>query len=65
MHTSCAMMASKVTPPAEEGTEVDGAEEARKVAVSVCGYFGRSWALLHLTVVASMAHMTEKCGDSG
>ena len=38
MHISCAMMALKVTPLAEEeGAEVDGAEEARGVAVSVHG----------------------------
>ena len=43
-------MVASVTPPLKkEGTEVDGAEEARGVAVSVHGHFGRSWALLHLT----------------
>ena len=36
MHTSYAMMGSKVTPPAEdERVEVDGVEEAGGVAVSV------------------------------
>ena len=31
MRTSCAIMASKVTPPAEdEGVKEDGAEEARE-----------------------------------
>ena len=59
MHTSYAMMASRVTPPAEEGAEVDGAEEARGVTVSIRGRFGRSWASLYLTVAASMAHIIE------
>ena len=43
MRSSCAMMASSVTPPTEEeeeGAEVDGAEWAGGVAVSVCGHFG-------------------------
>ena len=58
-------MASRVTPHAEEEeVEVDGAEEAGGVAVSVCGHLGRSWALLHLMIAASMAHMKEKCEDS-
>ena len=36
MHTSCAMMASSVTPPAEdEGAKVDGAVEARGATVFV------------------------------
>ena len=48
MHTSYAMMASRVTPLVEEeGAEVDGVEEARGVIVSVHGRFGRSWALLY------------------
>ena len=43
MRTSCAMMASRVTPPIEEeGVEVDGAEKAGGVAVSVRGLFGQS-----------------------
>ena len=55
------MIASRVTPPAEEEeADVDGAEEADGVTISVCGYFGRSWASLRLMIVASMAHMTEK-----
>ena len=58
-------MASRVTPHAEEEeAEVDGAEEAGGVAVSVSGYLGQSWALLYLMIVASMAHMKEKCEDS-
>ena len=60
------MIASRVTPPEEEEeADVDGAEEAEGVTISVCGYFGRSWASLRLMIVASMAHMTEKWGDSG
>ena len=60
------MTASSVTPPSdEEGVDEEGAEEARGVTVSVHGSFGRSWALLCLTVVASMAHIGEKCVDSG
>ena len=58
----CAMMASKVTPPTEEEekAEVDGAEWVGGVAVSVRGYFSRSWALLHLTDTVFMAPMMEK-----
>ena len=34
MHTSCAMMSSRVTPLVEEeGADVDGAVEARGIAV--------------------------------
>ena len=65
MLTSCAMMALRDIPPAdEEGAEVDGAEEVGGVAVLVRGHFSRSWASLHLMVVTFMAHMTEKYGDS-
>ena len=43
MSTSCAMMASKVTPPTEEeGAEMDGVEDVERVAVSVRGRFGQS-----------------------
>ena len=36
MRTSCAMMASRVTPPVkDEGAEVDGVEEAGGVVVSI------------------------------
>ena len=60
------MMASSVTPPAEEeGAEVDGAEEAEGATISVCVYLGRSWASLRLTVAASMAPMTKKWSDGG
>ena len=65
MRISFAMMTSRVTPPVEEGAEVDGAEEAGGVAVSVYGYFGESWALLCLTVTALIAHITVKQGDLG
>ena len=61
MHCSCAMIASRVTPPVdEEGADVEEAKEAGRVAVSICGCFGRSWASLRLTIAASMAHMTER-----
>ena len=54
------MMASRVTPPIEEGAEVDEAEEVRGVAVSVRGRFDRSWASLHLTVTVLMVYTTVK-----
>ena len=54
------MMASRVTPLAEEGAKVDGAEEAGGVTVSVHGYFGRSWASLRLTDALLMAPMMVK-----
>ena len=61
MRTSCAMMASSVTPSAEdEGAEVDGVVEAGGVAVSIQGYFDLSYASLHLMVAASMALITGK-----
>ena len=51
-------MASRVTLPAEdEGANVDGAEEARGVAVSVWGRFDRSWASLRQTDVPLMVPM--------
>ena len=66
MRCSYAMTASRVTPPAnEEGVDEEGEEEAKGVTVSVHGSFDRSWALLRLMVVASMAHIGEKCVDSG
>ena len=56
MRTSYVMMASRVTPPAEdEGAEVDGAKEAGGVVVSVQGHLGLSCASLRQTVAASMA----------
>ena len=55
------MTTSRVTPPAdEEGADVEGAEEAGGVAVSIHGNFSRSWASLRLTIATFMAHMTEK-----
>ena len=43
MHTTCAMMASRVTPPAEEeGAELDGIEEVEGATVSVCIYLEQS-----------------------
>ena len=66
MRTSCAMMASSVTPLVEnEGAEVDGTVEAGGAAVCVWGYLGLSCAALRRTVAASMAHMKVKWGDSG
>ena len=65
MRTSFAMMASRVTPPVEEGVEVDGPEETGGVAVLICGYFGESWALLCLTVTTLIEHITVKQGDLG
>ena len=53
------------TPPIEEErVDVDGVEDARRVAVSIHGRFGQSWASLCLTVIASVAYMMEKGGDS-
>ena len=61
MPTSYAMMASRVTPPAEDkGAEVDGAVEAGGVAVSIRGRLGLSCAVLHLMVAMSMAPIMEK-----
>ena len=60
------MIAFKVTPPVEEEVaDVDGAEEVGGVTISVRGCFGRSWASLRLTIAAFMAHIMEKCEDSG
>ena len=57
MHYSCTMIASRVTPAAEEeGVDVEGAEEVQ-------GAWGRcslSYALLHRTVAASTTPFTEK-----
>ena len=61
MCSSYAMMASRVTPPAEEGgAEVDRVKWAGGVAVLVHGYFGQSWASLRRTDTALMALMMEK-----
>ena len=59
-------MASSVTIPAEEkGAEVDGAVEAGGMAVCIWGCLEQSYAKLHLTVAASMAHMNVKWEDLG
>ena len=43
MHTSCAMMALRVSPPdEEEGVEVERVEEAEGVTISVCACLRRS-----------------------
>ena len=61
MHKSCSMMALRVTPPTEdEGAKVDGVVEAGAVAISIRGRLGLSYALLRLTVIASMALITVK-----
>ena len=55
MRTSYAMMASSVTPLAEdEGAEMDGAVEARGAVVCVWGCLGQSCAVLRQTIAASM-----------
>ena len=55
------MMASSVTPLVDdEGVEVDGVVEVGGVAVYVWGCLGLSCAALRLTVIASMAPITEK-----
>ena len=52
------MMGSIVTPLVEEaGEEVDGAEEAKGVAITVRGRFDRSWASLRRTDVPLMVPM--------
>ena len=56
MRTSCAMMASRVTSPAEdEGAEVDGAIEVEGVIVSIRGHLSQSCALLYLMAATSIA----------
>ena len=57
------MTASKVTPPAEEkGVEVDGAEG---VGVTDLDCLEQNYALLRLTVAASIAPITWKWSDKG
>ena len=61
MHSSYAMMASRVTPPLdEEEAKVDGVEQARGVTDLVRGRFSRSWASLHQMDTTLMAPMMEK-----
>ena len=58
------MIASRVTPPVEEEeAEVDGVEGVGGVAD--LDHLVRSCASLHLTVAASMAHMTWKWLETG
>ena len=52
MHCSCTMIASRVTPPADEGADVEGVEETGGVTVSVRGRLGLSYASLRRTVAA-------------
>ena len=69
MHCSCAMMSPSDTSLVEEegtdvdGTERDGAEQEGGVAESDC--CDLNCASLCLTVVVSMAHMTEKWLEAG
>ena len=66
MCTSYVMMALSVTPSAEdEGAEEDGAVEAKGATVCVWGCLSLNCAVLRRMVVASMAHIYEKWGDSG
>ena len=60
MGTSCAMMASSVTPP----TEDEGTVEVERAAVCVWGCLSLSCASLHRTVAVSMASITEKQGET-
>ena len=48
MRTSCAMMASSITPPVEdEGVEVDGVVEAEGAVICAWGILGLSYASFH------------------
>ena len=64
MRCSCAMMSPSDTLLEEEegadmdGVDQDGAKREGGTAESVCRDL--NYALLHLTVAASMAHMKEK-----
>ena len=50
------MIASRVTPPAEEEeVEVEGTAEAAGSVVSIRGRFNQSWASLYQTKPALMA----------
>ena len=62
MHTSCAMMSSRVTPLVEEeGADVDRAIAAGGITILNC--LERSCTLLRLTVAASMAPITWKWSE--
>ena len=59
MRWSYAMIASRITPPAEVmGAEVDGAERVRGAAVP--NHLEQNCSLLRLTVAVTMAHITWK-----
>ena len=63
MHTSYAIMSSKVTLPVEEeGTNVD---EAVERGIAVLDRLKCSCASLHLMVAVSMAHITWKWSETG
>ena len=69
MRCSCAMMSlSDTSLEEEEGADVDGADrdeaewEGGATKSDCCDL---NYALLRLTVVASMAHMTEKWSEEG
>ena len=64
MHWSCAMMSSSVTPLVEE----EGADVDKAIGVGVVvdlDFLEQNCALLHLTVPASIAPMTEKGSEKG
>ena len=64
MRFSCAMKASRVTPPTEvKGVEVDEAEGVGGVIILDC--LDRNCTSLRLMVAASMAHITEKWSETG
>ena len=61
MRYSCAMTASRVTPPIEEeGADVERVEEVGGAAICVWGRHGLSCALLYRTVEPSMASIMGK-----
>ena len=64
MRTSYVMMSLRVTPPIEEeGADVDGAIEARGIAV--LDHLEHSYTSLRLTIAKAMAHMTWKWSETG
>ena len=58
------MITSRVTPPVEEGVEVEGTIEATGPIVFARGHFDRSWASLRRTELASMATMVVYKGEA-